>query len=82
MANDGSLKLSQQGGFDLGLFVEGRHTYKNNNLVQGKQTVRGTSTCAPSWTALTRGRTQGARPRAERLWVPHPAAGGEVSWSG
>ena len=40
MANDGSLKLSQQGGFDLGLFVGGRHHYKNNNLVQGKQTVR------------------------------------------
>ena len=33
MANDGSLKLSQQGGFDLVLFVGGRHSYKNNNLV-------------------------------------------------
>ena len=40
MANDGSLKLPQQDGLDLGLFVGGRHNYKNNNLVQGKQTVR------------------------------------------
>ena len=39
MANDSSLKCSHQGRFVLGLFVGGRHNCKNNNLVQGKQTV-------------------------------------------
>ena len=39
MANDGALESSQQREFDLGLLAGGRHNYKNNNLVQGKQTV-------------------------------------------
>ena len=40
MTNEGVLKSSDQGGFVLGLLAGGRHNYKNNNLVQGNQTVR------------------------------------------
>ena len=39
MENNSLLKLSNQEEFVSGLLAGGRHTYKNNNLVQGKQTV-------------------------------------------
>ena len=39
MTNDGALELSHQGEFVLGPLAGGRHNYKNNNVVQGKQTV-------------------------------------------
>ena len=40
MTNDGGLESSYQGEFVLGLLAGGRHNFKNNNFVQGKQTVR------------------------------------------
>ena len=42
MANDGALESWHQGEFVLGLLTGDRLNYKNNNLVQGKQTVRHT----------------------------------------
>ena len=39
MTNDGLLESSHQGDFVLGFLAGGRHNYKHNNLVQGKQTV-------------------------------------------
>ena len=39
MANDGALKSSHQGKFDLGLLTGGRHNCENKLLVQSKQTV-------------------------------------------
>ena len=39
MTNDGALESWHQGEFVLGLLAGGRHNYKKNNLVQGKQTV-------------------------------------------
>ena len=39
MTNDGALESSHQGEFVLGLLAGGRHNYKTNYLVQGKQTV-------------------------------------------
>ena len=50
MTNDDALKLSHQGEFVLCLLAGDRHTYKNNNLLQGKQTVSGFwSDCDWSW---------------------------------
>ena len=40
MTNDGELESRHQGEFVFGCLAGGRNNYKNNNLVQGKQTMQ------------------------------------------
>ena len=59
MTNDSAIELSYQGEFVLNLLSGGRHNYKNNNLVQGKQTVRAGTTPPPDTPSLSPARVRG-----------------------